>query len=92
MVNVRKHVLIKGRVQGVWYRGTTQEQAQLNNVTGWARNTMDGHVEAVFEGDEADVSRLIQWCHEGPPLAHVTAVEVTDAAYTGEFPSFSIRA
>jgi acylphosphatase len=90
MSKVRKHVLIKGRVQGVCFRSYTQEEALANNVFGWVRNTYDGHVEAVFEGDTNDVDRVITWCHRGPSLAHVKSVDVETRVYTGEFDTFSI--
>ena len=90
MAKVRKHVLIKGRVQGVWFRVSTQEQALANNVTGWVKNTHGGNVEALFEGEGTDVERVIQWCHVGPPGSHVKTVEVDTEIYTGEFGTFSI--
>jgi acylphosphatase len=52
MANIRKHVIIKGRIQGVWFRATTQEHALSYGLTGWVKNTWDGNVEAVFEGEE----------------------------------------
>ena len=90
MANICRHVIIKGRVQGVWFRASTQEQALANNVTGWVKNTYDGDVEAVFEGDTEDVNRMIRWCHDGPSLAVVTEVEIESCKYTGEFKTFSI--
>jgi acylphosphatase len=72
---VRRHLLIKGRVQGVWFRGACAEQARLLGVTGWARNLPDGRVEVVAEGDAEAVERLVRWCHQGPPAARVAAVE-----------------
>lgn len=74
-VMVRKHLWVKGRVQGVWYRGSCAEQARALGVSGWARNLPDGRVEVVAEGDDDAVGRLVSWCHEGPPSALVTAVE-----------------
>lgn len=91
MAKVRKHVIVKGRVQGVWFRATTQEQAFAYGVTGWVRNVWNGNVEAVFEGDVKDVERVIQWCHNGPPYARVKEVEVEAEEYTGEFSTFSVR-
>jgi len=52
MANVRKRVIIKGRVQGIWFRATTQEHALASGLTGWVKNTWDGDVEAVFEGEQ----------------------------------------
>lgn len=73
---IAAHVLISGRVQGVFYRASTQEMAQLKAVNGWVRNLPDGRVEALFEGTAEAVEAMIQWCHQGPPGARVTKVEV----------------
>lgn len=75
---IRRHVRITGRVQGVWFRGSTAEQARMHHVDGWVRNNDDGSVEAVFEGDVAKVERVIAWCQEGPRGADVDAVVVTE--------------
>ncbi len=73
---IAAHVLIYGRVQGVFYRASTQEAAQLKSVHGWVRNLPDGRVEALFEGTKEAVEAMIQWCHQGPPGARVTQVVV----------------
>ena len=91
MAKVRKHAIIKGRVQGVWFRATTQEQALAHHVKGWVMNTSDGHVEAVFEGEAENVEKVIQWCHQGPIGASVKEVVVETEEYTGEFDTFSIK-
>ena len=70
----RVHVLIRGRVQGVFFRDATSEEAARHHVTGWVRNLPDGRVEAVFEGDAEDVEALIAFCHCGPQAAKVTGV------------------
>ncbi len=72
----RAHVWISGKVQGVWYRANTREQAQQRGLAGWVRNLSDGRVEAVFEGPEATVEEMIHWCHTGSPMARVENVEV----------------
>ncbi|KAA5604653.1 acylphosphatase [Roseospira marina] len=71
-------VRITGRVQGVWFRGWTVETAQDLGLDGWVRNRADGSVEAVFQGAEETVARMIAACHDGPPAARVT--QVTRAA------------
>ncbi|MDQ2072481.1 acylphosphatase [Haloarcula sp. H-GB4] len=76
MTRTRAHVFVSGRVQGVYYRATTRERAQDQGVNGWVRNLDDGCVEAVFEGPEADVEAMIEFCHEGSDRANVTDVEV----------------
>lgn len=72
----RAHVWISGRVQGVWFRATTREQAVRRNLAGWVRNLSDGRVEAVFEGPGQKVRDMIDWCHTGSRMAHVENVEV----------------
>lgn len=67
-------VRIKGRVQGVWYRGWTVETARALGLDGWVRNRSDGSVEAVFQGPPAAVNRMIEACHDGPPAARVTGI------------------
>jgi len=74
---VRAHVFVSGRVQGVFFRVFTREQANERGVNGWARNIADGRVEAVFEGPRAEVERVVEWCREGPPYAEVSGVDVT---------------
>lgn len=90
MPDVRVHLRIHGRVQGVWYRGSMQEEALQLGLTGWVRNHRDGTVEAVVEGDETLVNRLVDWCHEGPPAARVTRVDVEREEPTGEFHHFGV--
>jgi acylphosphatase len=72
----RAHVLISGVVQGVGYRFSTQDMAQLLKLNGWVRNLRDGRVEAVFEGPHSSVEEMIRWCHQGPPAAIVKQVAV----------------
>jgi acylphosphatase len=88
---VRAHVVVTGRVQGVYFRYATREEADMRGVKGWVRNRREGGVEAVFEGEKEKVEELIEFCHYGPPAAKVSAVEVTWEEYTGEFKDFSIR-
>ena len=84
------HVLISGRVQGVWFRASTKKKADELGIHGWVRNTSDGKVEAVFEGEEEKVDEMIKWCHIGPPLARVKKVEVEKKIPTNAFKEFSI--
>lgn len=84
------HVVISGRVQGVWFRAGTKEKADELGLTGWVKNTSTGDVEAVFEGDEPAVREMLVWCRRGPPLAKVTAVKETQNQYSGVFPDFSV--
>ena len=72
------HVVVSGRVQGVWYRGSTREQAQSLGLRGWVRNMRDGRVEAVVQGPEDSVAAMLEWMRKGPPAAHVDDLEVSD--------------
>jgi acylphosphatase len=91
MTWVRAHVFVTGRVQGVSFRYATYHQARSQGVVGWVRNLLDGRVEAVFEGEEAAVRRLVEWCRRGPPGAYVEGIEVTWPTPTGEFGEFGIE-
>ena len=73
---VRYRVLISGRVQGVFFRDTCRRLAQESGVAGWVRNLPDGRVEAVFEGPDEEVRRLVDWVHNGPRWAVVDDVAV----------------
>jgi acylphosphatase len=87
---VRKRVVVTGHVQGVFFRDSCREQAEMSGVAGWVRNTGEGGLEACFEGEAGAVERLVQWCHSGPRSADVEGVEVTDEEPQGES-GFSVR-
>jgi len=87
----RIHVYISGKVQGVFFRAETQRTANSFNLTGWVRNITDGRVEAVFEGDDANIDKMLAWCHIGPPAARVEEVSTEEEIYTGEFRDFNIK-
>jgi acylphosphatase len=74
---VRAHLVIRGYVQGVFFRDSTRREATARRLVGWVRNRRDGAVEAVFQGERAAVEALVGWCHHGPPHAAVEAVDVT---------------
>ncbi|MCU0524570.1 MAG: acylphosphatase [Elainella sp. Prado103] len=73
---LRAHVWVSGKVQGVGYRASTWDMAQLLKLNGWVRNLPDGRVEAVFEGKSSRVAEMLHWCHQGPPAAVVREVAV----------------
>jgi len=73
---IRYRLLISGRVQGVFFRDTCHRVAQRHGVSGWVRNLPDGSVEAVFEGPDEDVRRLVEWSRQGPRTAVVEDVRV----------------
>jgi acylphosphatase len=83
-VTIRRRVLVTGRVQGVWFRDSCEREATRVGVAGWVRNLPDLRVEAAFEGEEAAVALLVEWCHRGPPQAAVTAVEVIEEPVSGD--------
>lgn len=87
---VRVHVFVDGRVQGVWFRQTTYQQAQRFGVRGWVRNLPDGRVEAVYEGPRSAVDQMLAWTRRGPDRALVTSLEVYDEPPRGER-GFTIR-
>jgi acylphosphatase len=89
-MKINVHVLISGRVQGVWYRASTKQKAEQLGVFGWVRNTNEGYVEAVFEGEEDLVNKMINWCHQGPPLASVENVKVLKQSEIKNFDRFEI--
>ncbi len=91
MTETRVHIFISGRVQGVNFRYYTQQQAQSRGLKGWVRNLPDGRVEAVFEGDEARVESMVDWCHQGPRMASVDKVEANWENPTGGFEDFTVR-
>ena len=89
-MKVEAHVLISGKVQGVWFRANTKEKARQLDIKGWVRNLPDGRVEAVFQGEKEMVEEMIKWCYKGPPLAEVENVEVEWKEPEEEFEDFSI--
>jgi len=90
-MNVRAHVFVSGRVQGVFFRSETKRKADSYGVKGWARNLPDSRVEAVFEGEEEAVKALVEFCKRGPSGARVTNVDLTWETCTEEFVGFKIK-
>lgn len=90
-MKARAHIYISGYVTGVFFRYHTRELAQRLGLRGWVRNTPDGRVEAVFEGEKEVVERMLNFCHRGPSGARVTNVEVKWENYRGEFSGFEVR-
>ena len=87
----RAHLTIRGRVQGVWYRGSMENEAERLGVAGWVRNRPDGSVEAEVEGAPEAVDALIAWARRGPPAARVTDVAVRWVDPQGERGRFVVR-
>ena len=84
MTEVRCRVIVRGRVQGVFFRDTCEQVAGGLGVRGWVRNRSDGAVEVVAEGSRETVDELLAWCREGPPRARVDRLELTDEPLAGE--------
>ena len=76
---IARRLVIRGRVQGVWFRESMRREAEALGVAGWVRNRADGTVEAFVEGTSDAVERLVRWAHRGPEAAEVSGVEQTDA-------------
>lgn len=89
-MRTRAHVFISGRVQGVFFRSETRRIAIEYDVKGWIRNLPDGRVEGVFEGDEEDVSKVVEFCKKGPPGAAITCAEVKRETYSDGYNNFEI--
>jgi acylphosphatase len=81
---------ISGRVQGVWFRASAQEEAKKLGLTGWARNLQDGRVEVLACGDQQMLSQFHQWLHQGPELAKVDEV-LSEASSWEDFERFSVK-
>ena len=80
----RVHVEVRGQVQGVFFRASCVERARALDLGGWVRNTLDGGVEAEFEGESDAVDAIVAWCAEGPPFARVEQVDLRQEQPTGE--------
>ena len=87
---VRRRVVVSGRVQGVFFRDSTEKEARSRGVSGWVRNRDDGTVEAVFEGDPEAVDALVEFCRSGPSRADVDDVAVSEEDPEG-LDSFGVR-
>ena len=84
------HLIISGKVQGVYFRKHTQDISLQNNVYGWVKNLLNGDVECVLEGLKSNVDKVMMWCHQGPPGSHVDNVKIQYEAFIGNFNDFDI--
>jgi acylphosphatase len=89
-MTVRAHVMVAGRVQGVNFRYYAAHEARVLGITGWVKNIAGGRVEAVFEGEEPAVLKMVDWCWVGSPSSRVDSVEVSWEEATGEFAEFGV--
>jgi len=90
MSNQRIRIIVTGKVQGVFFRQALKVMAKKNNVFGWVKNLKNGRVEAVLEGDEEKINRLVEWSHGGPANARVEDVEIHNEKFSGEFKKFDV--
>lgn len=88
---VRAHMIIRGTVQGVYYRANTVDRARQLALSGWVRNRTDGTVEAVAQGPRGKVEELVNWCRSGPPAAVVTDVQVRFEGADAALEDFQVR-
>ena len=89
---IQRHVLVRGKVQGVGFRAAVLKQAlEYTDLKGWVKNLDSGQVEAVFCGNESDVLEMIAWCKKGPQSSHVTELTVTEQHVDSELSVFSVQ-
>ena len=86
----RVHVIVEGRVQGVFFRAHTRNEAIRLGLTGWVRNRNDGSVEALVEGDTAAVERMLEWFQQGSPHSKVAQIHITEETPHGETGTFEV--
>ena len=90
MEQQRIHILVSGKVQGVFFRQALKVVAKKNNVLGWVRNLTDKRVEAVLEGDKKSVNLVIEWARIGPANSHVDNIEINNEEFKNEFSTFEV--
>ena len=86
----RLHLIIKGRVQGVFYRHNTKKKALALNLKGYVKNIPDGNVEVMAEGPESNLKILLEWCWHGSPFSKVDDIEVKWSDSKGNYTDFSV--
>lgn len=88
-----RQIRVQGRVQGVGFRYALRDEAERLGITGWVRNRSDGSVQALLQGEQAALERLIAWARRGPPGAHVATLEEESVAreFERDYPRFDIR-
>jgi acylphosphatase len=90
MKQLRVHLLVSGKVQGVFFRQALKVIAKKNNVLGWVRNLKDGRVEAILEGDNKSTNSVIEWARIGPANSRVDDIEVSNEEFKNEFSTFDV--
>jgi acylphosphatase len=87
----RIHVIVEGRVQGVFFRAFTRDEALRLGLAGWVRNRPNGSVEALVEGEKSAVEKMVQWFHQGSPNSIVEKVQLTEETPVGDTDTFEIH-
>ena len=87
----RAHIIVQGRVQGVFYRAYTEKKAKSLNLIGFVKNLYNGNVEIVVEGSESTIHELINWCYQGSPMSNVSNVETHWYKVEDNFSYFTVK-
>ena len=90
MVEESVHILVTGKVQGVFFRQATKVVAVKNNVTGWVKNLESGQVEILLEGDAQNVNSVIDWCHNGPANSRVDEIKIKQQEFSWQYSNFEV--
>ena len=90
MAHKTVHAIIEGRVQGVYFRDHTRQEAQRLELCGWVRNLRDGSVETLFVGASDKVDQMAAWLHRGSPMSVVSKVKISERAENDGFSEFTI--
>jgi acylphosphatase len=89
-MNTRAHIIVHGRVQGVFFRDHTQKWASSLGVCGRVKNLVNGQVEIEVEGEKDRIEDLVRFLRKGPPLSRVESLDIEWVAYKGEYKDFRI--
>ncbi|MCP4343000.1 MAG: acylphosphatase [Desulfobulbaceae bacterium] len=85
------HVIVEGKVQGVCFRDYTQRQARQLNLRGWVRNKRDGSVEAILNGDDSDLTAMLEWLQKGSPMSRVDNIHTEEIISEDHYTTFEVR-
>ena len=91
MENKSVHILVTGKVQGVFFRQATKVIAIKNHVTGWVKNLESGQVEILLEGEDQNVNSIVEWCHNGPANSRVDEIKIEQQKFSGQYLNFEVR-
>jgi len=88
--NKSVHILVTGKVQGVFFRQATKVIAIKNHVTGWVKNLESGQVEILLEGEDQNVNSIVKWCHNGPANSRVDEIKIEQYEFSGQYSGFEV--